>query len=109
MKPSTLEQEDWLIFRLSDAMSKKLASNRDRGHWKMAGNYYLHSQATQKLRFLKRAVKSKDKITAQALAADVANYCQMLVDNMAYELPKAMIERMENDGTSIKPGRKKIG
>ena len=78
---SNLAEEKMLVKTLSDAMLEKLRTNRDRGHWAdSSGDYYLE-QIRERVRRLVKAWDIRDKNSAQGIAADLANFAQMVVED----------------------------
>ena len=76
---STPEEEHALVDRLADNMRMKLATNRERPHWKESNFDFLLSRLGMEVGAL--AIAIRDGEDAWAEAADVANFAAMIADN----------------------------
>jgi NTP pyrophosphatase (non-canonical NTP hydrolase) len=87
------------VFTFAEAMATELANNRHKGGWESEKVPWLLNRAEQELRELKTAIRKKrnpNEVLSEA--ADVANFCMMIVDNYTAEIEEAE-ERKANSGS----------
>lgn len=78
--PLTLRQS---VATFAQAMEEKLRENDHKGGWKKCDMQYLSMRLTQEREELRRAVERGNPEEVLREAADVANYCMMIAENIA--------------------------
>lgn len=70
------------VATFAQAMEEKLRENDHKGGWRACDMQYLSMRLTQEREELRRAVERGDSEEVLREAADVANFCMMIADNI---------------------------
>ena len=87
------------ILKLAAAMEEKLRQNEHKGGWNACDHEYLLNRLLDEYQELVKAVAEYDAEAILEEAADVANFCVMIVDNVFGDMRKS-----HNDATIPEKG-----
>lgn len=70
------------VRRFAERMEKQLAANDHKGHWADCDSEWLLARARDELAELEQAILDCDSEAIRNEAADAANFCMMICDNV---------------------------